>query len=358
MNRQEKSQRFILTIFFATVVFIALIISLILTGGIVYLLNRWNIFVPDGQVDSLRLILLMMGFSLVIGTVATAIIIRIPLNPINSLLDGMRKLSQGDFKARINIGILGKHQVGYELMDTFNTLASELESTEMLRSDFINNFSHEFKTPIVSIAGFTKLLKRGDLTDEQKAEYLDIIESESLRLSAMATNVLNLTKIENQSILTELSEYNLSEQLRTCVLMLESKWSRKDIELELDFDEHTVYANEELLKQVWLNLIDNAIKFSEEGGCVAIKAGESSDGVWVSVENHGAEISEENKKKIFNKFYQADESHSGEGNGIGLAIVKKIVELHGGKTDVESHDGKNIFTITLKKRVITADILD
>ena len=194
--------------------------------------------------------------------------------------------------------------------------------------------------------------------DEQKAEYLDIIETESLRLSAMATNVLNLTKIENQSILTELSEYNLSEQLRTCVLMLESKWSRKDIELELDFDEHTVYANEELLKQVWLNLIDNAIKFSEEGGCVAIRAGESSDSVWVSVENNGAEISEEDKKKIFNKFYQTDKSHSGEGNGIGLAIVKKIVELHGGKTDVESKNGKNTFTITLKKRVITADILD
>lgn len=351
MNRQEKSQRFILTIFFSTVVFIALIISLVITGLIFYFLNRFGVLLPVGNsLDSMGLILLMMGFSLVLGTLVTAIIIRVPLKPINSLLNGMRKLSQGDYKARINIGLLGKHHVGYDLVDAFNTLAAELESTEMLRSDFINNFSHEFKTPIVSIAGFTKLLKHGELSDEQRVEYLDIIESESLRLSEMATNVLNLTKVENQNILTELSRYNLAEQLRTCVLMLEGKWARKNIEPDLELDELTVYANEELLKQVWLNLIDNAIKFSPEGGRVSIKLWGSSESVRVSVENEGPEISAENRKKIFNKFYQADESHSGEGNGIGLAIVKKIVELHGGITEVESREGINTFTVSLQSQ--------
>jgi len=299
-----------------------------------------------------------MGLSLIIGTIIMVVVIRFPLSPVNSLLDGMRKLSQGDYKARIDMGFLGRHQLGFELVDSFNLLASELESTEMLRSDFINNFSHEFKTPIVSIAGFAKLLKYGELSEEQRAEYLDIIESESMRLSQLATNVLNLTKVESQMILSETSEYNLSEQLRTCVLMLEKKWDKKHLELNLDFDEHSVRVNKELMSHVWINLIDNAIKFSPEGGCIEIKLRQSEGEIWVSVINEGPEISDEDKKKIFNKFYQADQSHSGDGNGIGLAVVKKIVELHGGRIEVESKDRKNSFTVILKKNVIVADAFE
>ena len=357
MNKQERSQRFTLTMFFSLVVFFALIITLIITGALVFLLNRWGLFVPDGQAElsSLALILLMMGLSLVVGTITTVVVIRFPLSPVNSLLDGMRKLSQGNYQARINMGFLGKHQVGFELVDSFNLLASELESTEMLRSDFINNFSHEFKTPIVSIAGFAKLLKYGDLSDVQKAEYLDVIESESLRLSELATNVLNLTKVENQMILTEISEYNLSEQLRTCILMLENKWARKQLEFNLDFDEYSVCANKELLSHVWINLIDNAIKFSPANACIEIRLGEDDACVWVSVINEGSEITDADKNKIFAKFYQADHSHSVEGNGIGLAVVKKIVELHGGKIEVESKNGKNTFTVRLEKNAIIAD---
>lgn len=359
MNKQERSQRFTLTVFFSVVVFFALIATLIIAGVLVFLLNRWGLFVPDGQAElsSMALILLMMCMSLVLGTIITVVVIRFPLNPVNSLLDGMRKLSQGNYQARINMGFLGKHHVGFELVDSFNLLAAELESTEMLRSDFINNFSHEFKTPIVSIAGFAKLLKYGDLSEAQKAEYLDVIESESLRLSELATNVLNLTKVENQMILTEVSEYNLSEQLRTCVLMLENKWDRKHLELNLDFDEYSVCANRELLSHVWLNLIDNAIKFSPDKGCVEIELGEDGDGLWVSITNEGTKIAEEDKKKIFNKFYQADQSHASEGNGIGLAVVKKIMELHGGKIEVESKDGKTSFTVRLEKNSIIAQAM-
>lgn len=353
MNTQERSQRFTLTLFFSIVVFSAFIITLIITGLTVYLLVRFNLFVPDGQADlsSMTLILIMMGLSLIVGTIITVIVIRIPLTPVNSVLDGMRKLSLGDYKARINMGYLGRHQLGYELIESFNLLASELESTETLRADFINNFSHEFKTPIVSIAGFAKLLKYGDLTDAQRAEYLNIIESESMRLSELATKVLNLTKIENQMILTELAEYNLSEQLRTCVLMLENKWEKKSIELELAFDEYSVLANKELMSHVWLNLIDNAIKFSPVKGCVEIRAGKNIDNIWVSVINEGPEISDNDRKKIFYEFYQADESHSREGNGIGLSVVKKIVELHNGKIEVESKGGKNTFTVYLKNNL-------
>jgi len=229
-------------------------------------------------------------------------------------------------------------------------MAQELENTEMLRSDFINNFSHEFKTPIVSIAGFAKLLRRGNLTDVQREEYLQIIEEESLRLSAMATNVLNLTKYENQTILTEIAQYNLSEQLRSCILELETKWSKKRIDFSLDFAEYDIAANREMLRQVWINLIDNAIKFSDPGQMVHITIHPGGGTYEVAVTNFGPDIPPEQRERIFNKFYQADESHAGEGNGIGLALVKWITRLHGGSVAVECEDGATTFTVTLPQK--------
>jgi signal transduction histidine kinase len=264
----------------------------------------------------------------------------------------MNRLASGDFKTRLSYGEpLGNHPTVREITDSFNRMAEELEHTEMLRSDFVNNFSHEFKTPIVSIAGFTKLLKKGNLTEEEKAEYLDIIEEEALRLSAMATNVLNMTKVENQTILTDTNEYNLSEQIRSCVLLLEKRWTDKNIEFSLEFDEEEICANEELLKQVWLNLIDNAIKYSPEYGFITIRI-RKDDEDWyrVTVGNSGAEIPEDKQKKIFEKFYQVDESHSSEGNGIGLAIVKRIIELHGGKVSVECAHGITTFLVKIPRK--------
>lgn len=221
----------------------------------------------------------------------------------------------------------------------------------MLRSDFINNFSHEFKTPIVSITGFAKLLKRGNLTPEQQQEYLDIIEMESLRLAAMATNVLDMTKVENQTILTDTTAFNLSEQLRSCILMLlEGKWKAKAIDFSVEFDEHSIMGDQELLQHVWINLLDNAIKFSPENGTVAVTAREQPHTLEVSISNQGPQIPEEKLSKIFNKFYQGDESHSAEGNGIGLALVKQIVQLHEGNVTVVSESNLTTFTVVLPKK--------
>ena len=222
----------------------------------------------------------------------------------------------------------------------------------MLRSDFINNFSHEFKTPIVSIAGFASLLKQGDLPRAEQLEYLDIIESESKRLADMATNVLNMTKVENQTILTDVTEFNLSEQLRTCVLLLERKWEKKNLEMNLELEEHTISGNQELLRQVWVNLLDNAIKFSPEGQSVEISAAEEENAVAVSICNTGSYIPQNQQEAIFRKFYQADHSHSTEGNGIGLAVVKRVVELHEGTIRVESNPSFTKFTVTLPKAAI------
>ncbi len=350
---EERKHRLSLTLLFAGIVFVFMFLTMLLIAAAIMIMVHAGILnvgqsVPktDGFIVILALV------SIVSGTILAATVGRLPLRPINEIINAMNRLATGDFRTRLFFrGQIGNLPVVKEFMDSFNKMAAELENTEMLRSDFIDNFSHEFKTPIVSIAGFAKLLKKGNLNPEEQAEYLNIIEDESLRLSAMATNVLNMTKIENQTILTDVKEYNLSEQLRNCVLLLESKWSRKNLELNLDFEEHSVCANEELMKQVWVNLLDNAVKFSPEGGSVELKNFEDSDGLSVCVSNTGSEIPTAGQDRIFQKFYQADESHATEGNGIGLAVVQKIVTLHGGRVSVDSRDGYTVFTVTLPRRI-------
>lgn len=161
----------------------------------------------------------------------------------------------------------------------------------------------------------------------------------------MATNVLNLTKVENQTILTDITRFNLSEQLRSCLLILEKKWGKKELELSADFDEFLILANENLLKQVWLNLLDNAVKFTPEHGKVSVRIQASASGLTVSIQNSGPEISQKDQKYIFNKFYQGDTSRSSEGTGTGLAIAKKIVDLHGGKIYVQSNPAETTFFV-------------
>lgn len=338
--------RLTVTVLLSALVFLVLFFALLLGGGAVFLLVRTGVLSTPPKMY--YAVFYMAGASLLIGAVLAAVSGRFALKPIRVLIAQMQRLSAGDLQARLEFHEPYARFPAYvELSEGFNKMAQELQNTELLRSDFINNFSHEFKTPIVSIAGFAKLLKRGNLSEAQQAEYLNIIEEESLRLSYMATNVLNLTKVENQSILTDVSEYNLSEQLRASILLLERKWSKKQLQWQLDFGEHGITANEELLKQVWINLLDNAIKFSPQGGTVAVRITEQAGHLSVSVHNAGSTITPEEQEKVFHKFYQADASHSSEGNGIGLAIVKRVVELHQGTVSVHSENGETIFTVVL-----------
>lgn len=352
MKKQERKHRLALTLLFTAMVLCFMVGTLIFVGFVLYILIRFDIVTgPNHTILSpARIINIFILSALVFGAVATACLGKIPMKPINQIINQMNRLAAGDYKARISFGgIWGKHPTVEELTDSFNRMAEELENTEMLRSDFINNFSHEFKTPIVSIAGFTKLLRKGNLSEQQKEEYLRIIETESLRLSQMATNVLDLTKVENQTILTDITKYNLSEQLRSCILFFVETLDQKEIELDLHFDEITISASKDLLKQVWINLLGNAVKFSPEGSLIKIKIQEQDEHIAVSVTNFGSEIAPEHQKKIFNKFYQADESHSGEGNGIGLAIVKRVVDLHEGAVTVSSGNGATTFTVSLPR---------
>ena len=353
MKKREKDGRFALTMMLSGIIFTILVVTIAVISVILYLWIRSRIMVEinDKYIEIGDIVITVGAASLIVGAGLTMLLSSIPLKPVNMVMNSLNRLGAGDYSIRIQFGKpFGRVKIVRQLTDSFNTMAEELENTEMLRSDFINNFSHEFKTPIVSIAGFAKLLKRGNLTQQQKAEYLDIIEEESLRLSYMATNVLNLTRVENQTILTDVIEYNLSEQLRSCILLLEGKWERKALEFRLEFGEYMIAANEELLKQVWINLIDNAVKFSPEGKEVELRISSTNDTITVSVINEGSEITPEEQKKIFNKFYQADESHSTEGNGIGLAVVKKVVDLHQGEVWVQSGNGVTAFMVELPKR--------
>ena len=312
-----------------------------------------NLGIPRNS--GFAMLIVMLLISVLVGSVVAIGTVKIPLRPFNRLINNIDRLAAGDFTARMHYGkVMGDNPVFQELSESFNAMAEELENTQMLRSDFINNFSHEFKTPIVSIAGFAKLLRRGNLTDAQKEEYLAIIEEESLRLAAMATNVMNLTKVENQTILTDLTTFNLSEQIRACVLLLEEKWSRKELDLDLEFPEYTIRANEELLKQVWINLLDNAIKYSPNYGEIGVRISEGPETLAVTITNYGPDIPKDKVSRIWGKFYQADESHSSEGNGIGLAVVKQVVQLHGGTATVDSGSGSTTFTVELPKQEETA----
>ncbi len=345
-SRQKKNH---LTVSLTFIVYLAFIATFALSAlALMIFANTGIVDKSGGQIDASQAILYMSLFIMVVGGIFSFVISKLALKPINKLINKINDLASGDFASRlIPNELIGRIPCFRDLTDTFNKLANELQNTELLRSDFINNFSHEFKTPIVSIYGFAKLLKKGNLTDDEREQYLSAIEEESMRLSAMATNVLNLTKIEYTSLLYDVTEYNISEQIRSCILLLESKWSKKNIDFNLDFEEYTVNANEELLKQVFINLIDNAIKFSLDNGVIDIFA-KCDNGVFeCSITNYGYEISKEAQGKIFNKFYQGDESHSSAGNGIGLAIVKRITDLHSGTIEVKSENKTVCFTLYL-----------
>ena len=319
-----------------------------ITAIIFYLLQLFPIF-DSFYADRALLVGAMVLTFITIGIMITGATLRIWFGRVSGITEGLREIAKGNFKARVAES--DKKRVITELGDlekTFNQMASDLEGIEMFRNDFINNFSHEFKTPIVSIRGFARQLQSGNLTEEQRREYIDIIVAESERLATMSQNVLLLSKLENQSIVTEKSQFYLDEQIRACILLLERAWSDKNIELDIELDEIKYTFNEEMLSHVWINLFSNAIKFTPEGGRIFCSLKTTPDGTVFEIQDNGDGMTAEIKARIFEKFYQGDSSHSTTGNGIGLNIVHRILTLAGGSIAVESEPHKGAkFTVTL-----------
>ena len=273
---------------------------------------------------------------IVLGTFLSFPVGRHLLKPLRELIAATKAVADGDFSVRVKTEEKHINELT-ELLNSFNKMTEELSGIEMFRNDFINNFSHEFKTPIVSIRGFAKQLQHGEnLTEDQKKEYIDIIVKESDRLSNMATNVLLLSKLENQQFVTDISEYDLDEQLRRCILLLQKQWTKKNIEILPELEPVKIHANEEMLSHLWINLLSNAVKFTLPGGQVQVRCNVDNDHIKVEVNDNGIGMSKETVHRIFDKFYQCDASHADSGNGLGLPLVKRIVELCGGEISVRS----------------------
>ena len=349
-EQKLKHQRFGLTALFSVVVFMILTITSIVIFAIGVLLVRTNAIniAKLSRQEPLLPILMLLIISVVVGTVVSFMISRVPLKPLRRVIDAINRLAAGDFSVRLNLSGVSSFN---DLSTSFNRMAEELGSIEMLRSDFVDSFSHEFKTPIVSIKGFAEELKHDDISPEQRQEYLDIIIHESSRLAQLATNVLNLSRVEKQAILASRTSFDLTEQVRRCVLLFESKWEERGLNLTVELDEVMLEGDEELLSQVWLNLIDNAVKFTPEGGNVDIRLRQRENTAEFVIRDDGYGISEEVQRHIFDKFFQGDPSHSAAGNGLGLSIAMRVVTLHGGSLSCKSEEGAGTeFTVTLPLR--------
>ena len=301
--------------------------------------------------NAFRAIFIFIGLISIISILINRILDWSALKSLDATLESMKKLKAGDFSARINAHKMFSPAPLIRFSTAFNTLAEELENIEMLRSDFINTFSHEFKTPIVSIRGFASILDEPGISNEKRKEYIDIITNESDRLAALATTVLNLSKIESYTVLTGGTQFEIGEEVRQAILLLEQKWTDKNLDIEINIDDVKVYGEDKLLKEVWLNILDNAIKFSKPDGRLIVRVVEHLESVEFSVRDFGCGMDEFSVKHMFDKFYQGDTSRASSGFGIGMSIVKKVIELHRGLITADSVPGEGtIVTVRLPKR--------
>jgi signal transduction histidine kinase len=293
--------------------------------------------------------LVLLGICLLVGMTMTSLVSKYFFDPIKKLRQAMDKVSEGDFSVRLD-----EHSSSQEIMEIytgFNLMVEELSATEILQTDVLSNVSHEFKTPISAIEGYSTLLQDSSNLDENQRDYVDKILLNTKRLSSLMGSILLLSKLENQQIPTNQTSYRLDEQIRQSIVALESAWVNKDIELDVELDRVIYQGNEAMMRHVWDNLISNAIKFSPQAGLVKIRMGKSEEGICFCVEDQGPGLSEEARKHIFDKFDQADSSHKQEGNGLGLALVKRILTIENGRIETENiPEGGCRFTVYLTEK--------
>lgn len=284
---------------------ILLLSSIMVAASLLTILLYWLLYpiLPSEMYAPILAVALSLAFCLLAGCLLSVILSKKIYRPFEQLIRATEKIAQGDFKVRLAETADPGSDLG-ALQRSFNHMASELDSTEIFRNDFINNFSHEFKTPIVSIRGFARLLQEGNLTAEQHDKYVNIIAAESDRLANMATNILLLSKLENQKIVTDRTRFYLDEQLRHAILTLEKQWSSRNIELDIDLDEVMYEFNEDMLLQVWLNLFGNAFKFTPDGGTVFCTLRQEKNEAVVRIRDTGCGMSDAVITRIFEKFYQ------------------------------------------------------
>ncbi|MBO5389747.1 MAG: HAMP domain-containing histidine kinase [Lachnospiraceae bacterium] len=313
--------------FFTILVLVEFIVTIAFASFVQWVLESvLQITIPT------TLFLLLVGAFM--GSAIAFMVNRIFFEPIQKLKDGMNDVSDGDFSVKIDTN--SPINEVKELYDSFDLMVKELSATEILQSDFMSNVSHEIKTPVNAIEGYAMLLESEEITPEEQQEYVEKILFNTKRLSELVGNVLLLSKIDNQAIPKNEKKFRLDEQIRQSIMQLETKWTEKEIELDVELERTEFIGNATLLIHVWDNLINNAIKFNNHGGTVKLRLSSDADRVTFTIEDNGPGVSEDAIKHIFDKFYQADSSHRQEGNGLGLALVKRIVDLYEGDIKAEN----------------------
>ena len=271
--------------------------------------------------------------------------------PVKIITEATEKIMQGDFSVRVapmhGAGMEGFNQIGMAI----NAMAEELSGTETLRTDFIANVSHELKTPLAVMANLSTMLQHPGITEEERCEYAKAISEAARKLAQLITNILKLNKLENQQIFPQPKEFDLGEQLCECLLVFEDAWEAKNLEIETDIaDDVRIKSDPELLSLVWNNLISNAVKFTPDGGTIGLSLKTEGSSVIVQVRDTGCGMKPEVGQHIFEKFYQGDASHATQGNGLGLALVKRVVDILSGEIGVQSVCGEgSTFTVKFKR---------
>jgi signal transduction histidine kinase len=329
---------------FAVTVTFTMAFAFFLTGFIAYWSFRTSM--PADAPPQAWLPFVSFAIAAVIVSISlTLLISRRFFVPIEQLISALKQVASGDFKVQLPETA---HDSKIDDMNiNFNKMVKELNSMETLQADFIQNVSHEIRTPLSAIEGYAKLLNSENLTEEGREYTLRIFEA-AKRLSYLTGNILKLSKLENQQIISEKHIFSLDEQLRQTILLLEPVWGKKDLEINIDLPEANFFGNEELLFQVWTNLISNAVKFTPRGGNISVLLEKNLYQISVIVQDSGIGMTEDVKARIFDRFYQGDKNRNVEGNGLGLALVKKIIDLCEGKIEVVSRpDFGSVFTVRL-----------
>ncbi|WP_342551184.1 HAMP domain-containing sensor histidine kinase [Paenibacillus sp. FSL R7-0652] len=302
----------------------------------------------------IKFIVTFLICSFVAGSLLMLIAAIFLVRPIKKLTEATRLIAAGDFNVKLNI--TQKGEIG-TLARSFEEMMHDLQQLEQMRREFVANVSHEVQSPLTSISGFAIALKQEDIPDDERSSYLDIIITETARMSKISDSLLKLSLLESQSLQMRLSTFSLDEQIRRVIVAIQPQWSARNIQFDLDLQPTKITADHEQLNQVWFNIIGNAIKFSKDGARIEVKIKQNIKNVTILITDSGIGILPEDQKRIFDRFFKADRSHSQiyEGSGMGLAIVKQIVSLHQGDISVESEYGQGTTFILILPITTRAD---
>ncbi len=334
-----------LWLYFVGIVFVTMLVSAVVVAFIAMQLLHEGSFAP-GVNPFPHVFQVLVFMSVLIGASVTIFVGRAILSPIIKFGEATQEVAKGNFSVRIE----ENHKITeiYEMSRRFNNMIQELGSIETLRNDFVVNVSHEFKTPIAAIEGYATLLLENNLAPAEHEEYVKMILESARQLSSLSGNVLKLSKLESQELVADREYFRLDEQIRDVLVALEPEWSQKNIALGIALTKSKCFGNRELLRQVWINLIGNAVKFTPENGKIDVLLFHDSPWIRVMISDNGIGMDEETQKHIFKKFYQGDRARNTEGNGLGLALTKRIIDLCDGRIEVESQPGKGSkFTVVL-----------